>query len=188
MPPAALVERVAARFLATSGDLRETVRAVVDEPRVLRSGHFRAKIKSPFEYAVSAVRALGADDGRARARPRAIAEMGEPLYLCQPPTGYSEAADAWVNSGALLARMNFALSLAAQSTIPGTPRRPGSLPPDGASQLEALDGEARAPRDRRSPLRPWKRSGRGSPQAPADPAAKRARRASSLGSPEFQRQ
>jgi uncharacterized protein (DUF1800 family) len=117
-PPPALVDRVAARFLATSGDLTETVRAVVTSPEFFDPRAYRSKIKSPFEYAVSAVRAAGGStDGRDLGRQ--VADMGEPLYLCQPPTGYSDSSDAWVNSGALLARLNFALALTS-GRIPGT--------------------------------------------------------------------
>jgi uncharacterized protein (DUF1800 family) len=125
-PPPALVERVAARFLATGGDLTETVRAIVASPEFFDPRRYRAKTKSPFEYAVSAVRAVGGStDGRALGRE--LADMGEPLYLCQPPTGYSDASEAWVNAGALLARLNFALALTA-GRIPGTEVDGGALP------------------------------------------------------------
>jgi uncharacterized protein (DUF1800 family) len=106
-PPPALVERIARVFLASDGDLRETVRAVVTSPEFSDPLAYRGKVKSPFEYVISAVRALGgATDGKALARQ--LVQMGEPLYLCQPPTGYSDRADAWINSGALIARLNFA--------------------------------------------------------------------------------
>lgn len=117
-PPSALVDRAAARFLATGGDLTEIVRTIVTSPEFFDPRFYRAKVKSPFEYAVSAVRAAGGStDGQNLARE--VADMGEPLYLCQPPTGYSDASDTWVNSGALLARLNFALALTA-GRIPGT--------------------------------------------------------------------
>ncbi len=117
-PPKTLVDHVAQRFLSTGGDLRETLSAVVTSPEFQDPRYYRAKVKSPFEYAVSAVRAVGGStDGRALARE--IAQMGEPLYLCQPPTGYSEEARSWISSGALVARLNFALALAAGG-LPGT--------------------------------------------------------------------
>ena len=117
-PPPALVDRVARRFQSNGGDLRDTVRTIVTSPEFFDPQYYRAKIKSPFEYAVSAVRAGGGStDGKAIARQ--IAEMGEPLYLCQPPTGYANTADTWVSSGALLARLNFSLALA-QGKLPGT--------------------------------------------------------------------
>ena len=134
-PPPALVARVAARFLATGGDLTETVRAIVTSPEFFDPPSYRAKVKSPFEYAVSAVRAVGGStDGRALGRE--VADMGEPLYLCQPPTGYSDASDAWINSGALLARLNFALALTS-GRIPGTVVDGRALPlAGGAGSIE----------------------------------------------------
>ena len=120
-PPEALVERVARTFLASAGDLRETVRAIVTSPEFSDPKYYRVKMKPPFEYVVSAVRAVDATtDGKALARQ--LLQMGEPLYLCQPPTGYSDRAEAWVNSAALLSRLNFALALAA-GQLPGTSAR-----------------------------------------------------------------
>jgi uncharacterized protein (DUF1800 family) len=118
-PPKALVDRVAKTFLATGGDLRETVRAVVTSAEFFDPQYYRAKVKSPFEYVVSALRAVGAAPEDALPIARQLAQMGEPLYLCQPPTGYSDTAAAWVNTGALVARLNFALQLAA-NRLPGT--------------------------------------------------------------------
>jgi uncharacterized protein (DUF1800 family) len=118
-PPKALVDRVAKKFLATDGDLRQTVRSIVESPEFFDPQFYQAKVKSPFEYVVSAVRAAGGDTDGRMPIVRAIAQMGEPLYLCQPPTGYSDVASAWVNTGALVARLNFALALAA-NRLPGT--------------------------------------------------------------------
>jgi uncharacterized protein (DUF1800 family) len=182
-PPDALVERVAARFAATGGDLRETVRAIVESPEFFDPSTFRAKVKSPFEYAVSAVRSLGAQtDGRAIAR--SIEEMGEPLYLCAPPTGYPDASADWTSSGALLARMNFALA-AARGQIPGT-SAPALAPPGGSVLLASLEdklvpaGLSDASRD----------AIRRRLQDAAGDAAERRALAEALlvGSPEFQRQ
>lgn len=117
-PPSALVDRVAKRFLETGGDIRETVGAVVTSPEFFDPAVYRAKVKTPFEYTVSAIRAMGGTtDGLSVARQ--LAQMGQPLYLCQPPTGYSDAAEDWVSSGALVARLNFAIALA-EGKMPGT--------------------------------------------------------------------
>jgi uncharacterized protein (DUF1800 family) len=112
-PPPALVERVAATFRATDGDVKQMLRTIVAAPEFRAADARRGKIKKPFEYVASAVRAIG---GRVDARgghalARAAGEIGEPLYNAQPPTGYPDRAEAWVNAGALLARMNFALAL-----------------------------------------------------------------------------
>ncbi len=110
-PPPALVDRVAARFLETDGDLREVTRTILTSPEFFAADALHAKIKTPFEFVVSAVRATDAEVRDARPLVRQIADLGMPLYQCQPPTGYKDTAEAWVNTGALVGRMNFALSL-----------------------------------------------------------------------------
>ena len=113
-PPPALVARVAATYTSTEGDIPAMLRVIFGSREFYGEDAYRAKIKKPFEFVASAVRALGgstdAQGGSALAR--ASAEIGEPLYLAQSPTGYADRADVWVNAGALLARMNFALTLA----------------------------------------------------------------------------
>jgi uncharacterized protein (DUF1800 family) len=111
-PPPALVDRAAARFRATDGDLREVTRTILTSPEFLGPEAYRAKVKTPFEFVVSAVRAVGADVEEALPLVRQLQQLGMPLYQCQPPTGYKDTADAWVNTGALVSRMNFALTLA----------------------------------------------------------------------------
>ena len=144
-PPPALVERVSARFLATRGDLRETVRAVVESPEFFDPANYRAKVKSPFEYVVSAVRAADGETDAGVPLLRQIAQMGEPLYLCQPPTGYSDAAAAWVSGGSIVARLNFALALASNG-IPGTATDLERLlpPAESADPGRAVDALARS--------------------------------------------
>lgn len=117
-PPPALVDRVAKRFLDTRGDLRATVRAVVESPEFFDPKYYRAKVKSPFEYAISAVRAAGATIDNPLPLARQLKTIGQPLYFAQPPTGYSDKAEAWSNNGALVARLDFATALAANK-MPG---------------------------------------------------------------------
>jgi len=112
-PPAALVERASAVFLKTGGDLREVVRTIVLSPELLAPAARAAKVKTPLEFALSAVRASGATVTDARDLARRIGGMGMPLYGQQPPTGYKDTAEAWVSTGALVGRLNFALDLAA---------------------------------------------------------------------------
>jgi uncharacterized protein (DUF1800 family) len=111
-PPASLVDRVAATFRETGGDLREVTRTLLSSPEFLSADAYRAKVKTPFEFVVSAVRATGTEIQDATPLVRAMQQLGMPLYMCQPPTGYKDTADAWVNTGALVNRMNFALQLA----------------------------------------------------------------------------
>jgi uncharacterized protein (DUF1800 family) len=117
-PPPALVARMSQTFLKTDGDIRETLRTMFKSPEFFAAENYRAKIKTPFEMTVSAVRAIGADTNGNPQFHRWMAQMGEGLFMCQPPTGYPDTAERWVNTGALLERMNFALALS-ENRIPG---------------------------------------------------------------------
>jgi uncharacterized protein (DUF1800 family) len=110
-PPPALVDRAARRFRETDGDIREVVRTIVTAPEFFAAAAYRAKVKTPLEFVVGAVRATGTDLPNALPLVQAVRNLGMPLYGCQPPTGYADKAEAWVNSGALLNRMNFAVAL-----------------------------------------------------------------------------
>ena len=118
-PPPALIDRVAQTYLKTDGDIREMLRTIFFSPEFNSTDAYRAKIKRPFELAISAVRTLGADTNGGPGFHQWIARMGQPLYGFQTPNGYSDAAEDWVNTGALLERMNFALALAS-NRVPGT--------------------------------------------------------------------
>jgi uncharacterized protein (DUF1800 family) len=111
-PAPALVQRAAARFRDTDGDLREVMRTILTSPEFLSPDAYRAKVKTPFEFLASALRATSADVQDARPLVRELQQLGMPLYQCQPPTGYKDTGDAWVNTGALVSRMNLALRLA----------------------------------------------------------------------------
>jgi uncharacterized protein (DUF1800 family) len=112
VPPPALVDRAAARFRDTGGNLREVTRTILTSPEFLSPAAYHAKVKTPFELVVSALRATAAEVADARLVVRGVQQLGMPLYMCQPPTGYKDAADAWVNTGALVGRLNYALKLA----------------------------------------------------------------------------
>jgi uncharacterized protein (DUF1800 family) len=111
-PPKALVDYLAAVYLQSGGDVRRLLRAVAESPEFWAPATVGAKIKSPFELAASALRATGGRVADPRATLRWIAEMGQPLYAYQAPTGYPDRAESWVNTGSLLSRMNFGLQLA----------------------------------------------------------------------------
>jgi uncharacterized protein (DUF1800 family) len=119
-PPQALVDRMADTFLKTDGDIREVLRTMFHSPEFWAPDVYRAKVKTPFEFVVSAIRATGVDVQNAMPFVQTLNQLGMPLYQMQPPTGYSMKAEAWVNSAALLGRMNFALRLAA-GRMPGVP-------------------------------------------------------------------
>jgi uncharacterized protein (DUF1800 family) len=110
-PPPALVDRAARSFQTSGGDLREVVRIIITSPEFFDQAVRLVKVKTPFEFVTSAVRAAGAEVRNGQALVRALADMGMPSYQCQPPTGYDETSDAWVSSGALVTRINFAVAL-----------------------------------------------------------------------------
>jgi uncharacterized protein (DUF1800 family) len=112
-PPPALVDRMARTFLDTDGDIRAVLRAMITSPEFWSRQAYRAKIKKPFELVTSTARALGTEVDAALPLVAWTARIGEPLYMCQPPTGYSDKSETWVNTGALLNRLNFSLALAA---------------------------------------------------------------------------
>jgi uncharacterized protein (DUF1800 family) len=118
-PPPSLVSRVADVYRTMEGNITAMLRTILTSPEFNSAEVYRAKVKRPFELVVSSMRALGAETDGGPPILRQLAEMGEPLFLCQPPTGYTDIAEAWVSSGALLNRLNFGLALAA-NRLPGT--------------------------------------------------------------------
>jgi uncharacterized protein (DUF1800 family) len=139
-PPPALVNRMAQTFLKKDGDIREVLRTMFQSPEFWSNDAYRAKVKTPLEFVVSSLRASDADISDAMPIARQLQNLGMPLYGMQPPTGYSMKADAWVNSSALLGRMNFALALAS-GRVKGTEVNwdwiLGSTPPSDPHQCLA---------------------------------------------------
>ncbi len=117
-PPQALVDRMAKTFLSTDGDITAVMSTLFHSPEFWDSNVYRAKVKTPIEFVVSAARAGNADIENMQPLANAVREMGMPLYGCVTPNGYTWQSDAWVSTNALVNRMNFALSLAA-NRLPG---------------------------------------------------------------------
>jgi len=117
-PPPALVDRMAQTFLKTGGDLRAVMTTMLDSKEFWSVGAYHSKLKSPLEMVASAVRAVNGDVDFATNLVNQVAQMGEPLYRKQEPTGYANSSSEWLNSAGLLARMNFALALA-DNRVPG---------------------------------------------------------------------
>ncbi len=111
-PPPALVERMAKSFEASNGDIRAVLKTMIYSPEFWSREAYRAKVKTPFELVASTARALNAEVTITLPLAQWVSRMGEPLYLCQPPTGYSDKSETWVNTGALLNRLNFSLAFA----------------------------------------------------------------------------
>lgn len=111
-PPETLVKRMAASFEDNDGDISAVLRTMVHSPEFWAEGEWRGKVKSPLEYVVSAARATGAEVTNAQPLVNQLNQMGMPLYGAMPPTGYAAKSEDWVSTGALVARMNFAMQLA----------------------------------------------------------------------------
>jgi uncharacterized protein (DUF1800 family) len=111
-PPQTLVARMARSFESSGGDIRTVLRTMIYSPEFWSKDAYRAKVKTPFELVATSARALNAEVTITLPLAQWVGRMGEPLFLCQPPTGYSDKAETWVNAGALLNRLNFALTFA----------------------------------------------------------------------------
>jgi uncharacterized protein (DUF1800 family) len=184
----ALANELAAVFLRTGGDLREVTRALFTSERFYAAEHQRSKVKTPFELVASALRVTQAVVGRSRRTIEALRGMGQVPYTEPVPTGFPAASEDWVNSGAMVNRINFALSLA-NSGLDGVrldvnqlsgadaptetivPRLIATLLPGAPAALEARIRQELAPRP-------------GPERAGASAATVTAM---VLGSPEFQR-
>jgi uncharacterized protein (DUF1800 family) len=117
-PPETLVNRMTASFTKSDGDLRAVLETMFASPEFLSEAAWQAKIKSPLEMVVSAVRALNAEATDTFPLSQRIAELGQPLYAKVEPTGYPNTGESWTSAGAVLGRINFATALTA-GQIPG---------------------------------------------------------------------
>ena len=117
-PPKALVDRCANTFSQTDGDIRETLRCIVTSPEFFSRSAYRAKVKTPFELVASALRAVDAQPDTTPRTAQIVARLGQPIFGRQTPDGWPDHGDAWMNTGAILNRINFGLSLAA-GQVPG---------------------------------------------------------------------
>jgi uncharacterized protein (DUF1800 family) len=136
-PSKALVEHAAQVYLRTDGDIREVLRAIFTSPEFFSQQAFRSKVKSPFEVVVSAMRALNAAPDSTPRTAQVIAYLGQPIFGHQAPNGWPETGESWMNTGAILNRINFGMAAAA-----------GRLPGADLRALPALDTIGSAPRDK----------------------------------------
>ena len=139
-PPQAVIDRAAAVFTRTDGDIREVVRSIITSNEFYSQKAFRSKVKSPFEVVVSALRAMNAQPDSTPRTAQAIAYLGQPIYGHQAPNGWPETGEAWMNTGAILNRINFGMAAAA-NRIPGADIRsiPGIDSLRSASRQKQVD-------------------------------------------------
>jgi hypothetical protein len=117
-PPATVIDRCAATFTKSDGDIRQTLRCVITSPEFFSRAAYRAKVKTPFELVASALRAVNAQPDTTPRTAQIVARLGQPIFGRQTPDGWPDHGDAWMNTGAILNRINFGLSLAG-GQVPG---------------------------------------------------------------------
>jgi uncharacterized protein (DUF1800 family) len=111
VPPAALVDRLQKTYLSSHGDIQTVLRALIGSPEFNSKQYFRNKVKTPEEFVASAFRATATDPQNPGALVNTVKMMGMEFYHALPPTGYYLTADQWMNSSALVDRLNFAYQL-----------------------------------------------------------------------------
>jgi uncharacterized protein (DUF1800 family) len=119
-PPQSLIDRMTKEYEETGGNIKDVLKTMIYSPDFWSKEAYRAKVKTPFELVASTARALNADVAVTLPVAQWVGRMGEPLFLCEPPTGYSDKTSTWVNTGALLNRLNFALSFAGDHMLGAT--------------------------------------------------------------------
>jgi uncharacterized protein (DUF1800 family) len=196
-PPATLVDRLAQVFLGTDGDLRAVYTALFTSPEFWSGTAWNAKTKTPLELVASSIRALGGTTDGGSPLARAVERMGEPLYRAPAPTGYPEHATPWINAGALVTRLNFALALAA-GRVRGTDvdvmaLMPRPRPEDSGALVDTLAlrllYEPHSPQTRTTLLAALEPGDDGRmPDGEVRPVDVRRATGLLLGSPEFQKQ
>ena len=186
-PPDGCVDDAVRAWKKSGGEIREVVRAIIYSPDFWAAANVQSKVKTPLEYVVSAVRAVAGEPDSTPRLAQQVARLGQPLFQRTTPNGYPETQTDWVNSGALLARMNFAVALAA-GRLPGVTVDLDRVLPLTSDHAALVDGVNRAllagamsPRTRQTILREIADL--------ADPAAARSLAIGlAIGGPEFQRQ
>ena len=133
-PPQSLIHKMSQAFLSSGGDMKTVLRTMFEAPEFWVPEVQRAKVKTPLEFVVSAVRASGASVNNALPLVTALDKLGMPLYGMQTPNGYSWKSDPWVSTGALVSRMNFALVLASDR-LPGVSQDWEAAQVHGAGRL-----------------------------------------------------
>lgn len=135
-PPKALVDRCASTFSKSDGDIRETMKCIVTSPEFFSRDAYRAKVKTPFELVASSLRAVNAQPDTTPRTAQVVARLGQPIFGRQTPDGWPDRGDAWMNTGAILNRINFGLQLAAGQV-------PGAQPKNWPAEYTSLRTAAR---------------------------------------------
>ena len=110
-PPPALVDRLAADFRRTGGDLPSLYRTLIASPEPWAGGP--AMFKSPWDWTVSTMRALKLPAlGEKQNVPAIFTQLGQPLWRPGSPAGYDDLVATWAGSAALMQRVELASRIA----------------------------------------------------------------------------
>ncbi|MCG3783278.1 DUF1800 domain-containing protein [Delftia acidovorans] len=139
-PPPALVQRLAAAYQRSGGDLPAVYRALIDSPEPWAAP--ATKFKTPWEWAVSSMRALGRRELKGAQAAGLLNQLGQPVWRPGSPAGYDDIAASWAAPDALVRRVELAQRLAAQAgnSVDARALAPRLLPGDalGAGTAEAI--------------------------------------------------
>jgi hypothetical protein len=139
-PSVALVERAAATFTRTKGNIRETLRTIVTSPEFFSADAYRSKVKTPFELVASTMRAMNSLPDPTVRSAQFVNQLGQPIFGKETPNGYPDVADQWMSTGAILNRINYGTAVAAGGTGIALDRWPASLTLKDAPRAEQVDG------------------------------------------------
>jgi uncharacterized protein (DUF1800 family) len=144
-PPPALVDRAAQTYLRTDGDIREVMRTIIESPEFNSRAAYRAKVKTPFELVASILRVMDAPPDTTQRSAQIVARLGQPIFGRATPDGWPDRGDAWMNTGALLNRVNLGAQTGA-SQVPNVAvaRWAASRQLNSASPDETVDAVIRA--------------------------------------------
>jgi uncharacterized protein (DUF1800 family) len=145
-PPAALVSRMSATYMSSDGDIRAVLETLFDSPEFWDEKYYGNRFKTPYQFVVSAVRAVGVNPVNFRPLMGMMARLGEPLYGCQTPDGYKYTQEAWLNPDAMMLRTSFATALGSgRMPLVTTPPPDNPAPDSGAVTRASLAPPPAAP-------------------------------------------
>jgi uncharacterized protein (DUF1800 family) len=107
-PPPSLVAKLEVDFLKTGGDLKSLYRTLLSAPEAWAAG--QPKFKSPWEWTISALRALNVQElpGKTQAAAGLFTQMGQPIWRPGSPAGFGDSAKDWAGPAALMRRVETA--------------------------------------------------------------------------------
>ncbi len=110
-PDPTLVDKLAQRFLSTNGDIKAVLQTLFDSQQFWARENYQTQFKTPYQFVVSALRASATPVNNVKPIDNVLNQLGQPLYGWLTPEGYKYSEEAWLNSDALLRRINFVTSL-----------------------------------------------------------------------------